>query len=412
MRILLADDERLVRLSIRSMIEELYDDSLIEEPVIREVTNGRELEAALSSFSPHLAFVDIQMPGPSGLDVIEKTAPEHPGTAWVLLTGFAEFPYAKRAIELGVLEYLVKPASSGDLLKVIQQAQKIVGERSETSALITSAKLSSLLHQTTSSEFDLWFAPRVFLGGLLLPTKNSYENNPAAEEEPSSLSHVQTEVGTLLSAFNFSHGGKGVSAVQLLSDEGNIIIALSLQKASSRAAQEFFSSLEEALSVYLRKLTTPELTLSWHPLPSVSTAQEFLDTLLASEQELMGERDLFRPSPSRHAGSSAKRDEQVEKALTLVQEKFSEEVGLAQIADTLGVNANYLSGEFKRYTGVNFTEYITSLRMEKAQELLKQPGMSVKQAAQELGYMSSRYFSKLFTQTYGQKPSDFIEYNR
>ena len=52
---------------------------------------------------------------------------------------------------------------------------------------------------------------------------------------------------------------------------------------------------------------------------------------------------------------------------------YKSDIGLAQVADELGLTPNYLSSEFKAYTGVNFTDYITRLRMNSACELLKTP---------------------------------------
>ncbi len=408
MRILLADDERLVRASIRSMIEELTQKGLIQQPLIEEAANGNELEEKLTSFSPHLAFVDIKMPGRSGLDVIEEVSRSSSRVSWVLLTGFAEFPYAKRAIELGVLEYLVKPASSEDLLKVIELSEQQGRERARTSSLIAMNKLSSIFRKTTSQEFDPWFSSRTFSGGVLVNLRDPGGEGMLSEDERSQVRDLHRRFASLLEAFSYEHYPEGIVAGQIISDAGNPVAALCTMEASRSESPHSCDALQVMIEDFLHDYSE----WKWLSVSCDASAEEFADRILEEEQdagkEISGTKDL----PMNTNGHSAKRNEQVERALRLVHTEFTQEVGLAQIADELGLTPNYLSGEFKRYTGVNFTEYITKLRMDKAAELLKKPGMSVKQAAQELGYVSSRYFSKLFTQTYGVKPSDFIDSNR
>jgi len=111
MRLLIVDDERPARFVLRSMLEELG----FEPGSLAEAASGAELVEASSSLRPACAFVDVRMPGLDGLAAIEAAAPASPGTAWVLVSGFAEFEYARTAIRLGVHEYLLKPVRPEEL---------------------------------------------------------------------------------------------------------------------------------------------------------------------------------------------------------------------------------------------------------------------------------------------------------
>src|SRR6056297_884731 len=104
MRILIADDEHLARLTLRSMIEDLHPNYSIQE-----VSNGKDLISLALSFRPHIAFVDIQMPKYTGLEAIKHLKDELPLTQWIILTGYAQFDFAKEALSIGVREYLLKP---------------------------------------------------------------------------------------------------------------------------------------------------------------------------------------------------------------------------------------------------------------------------------------------------------------
>ena len=111
MRILVADDERPARYVLRSMLEEL---GFPAESVV-EAADGSELVAAARERRPDAAFVDVKMPGMDGLAAIGAAAPECAGTAWVVVSSYAEFDYARTALRLGVTEYLLKPVRPEEL---------------------------------------------------------------------------------------------------------------------------------------------------------------------------------------------------------------------------------------------------------------------------------------------------------
>lgn len=105
MRVLVADDEKLSRVSLISMLEESERDISIAG----EATNGEDLLNALSKMQPDVAFVDIRMPKMNGLEAIERGRKLSPHTQWVILSGFSEFDYARKALSLGAFMYLLKP---------------------------------------------------------------------------------------------------------------------------------------------------------------------------------------------------------------------------------------------------------------------------------------------------------------
>ncbi|WP_239614783.1 response regulator transcription factor [Cohnella mopanensis] len=118
MNVILADDERLVRSSLRSMLEEMN----IPIQVVGEAGNGDELLQLLQTSSPDLIFVDIRMPRMDGLEAIRQGKPYAPDASWVIVTGFSEFNYAQEAVRLGASNYLLKPAEPEELEKCVRKA--------------------------------------------------------------------------------------------------------------------------------------------------------------------------------------------------------------------------------------------------------------------------------------------------
>lgn len=104
-----------------------------------------------------------------------------------------------------------------------------------------------------------------------------------------------------------------------------------------------------------------------------------------------------------NAGSSW----EVKKALSYIDEKFAENLGLATVADYVGLSPNYLSQMFKRSTGKTFLEHLTHCRLKEAKKLLKQPGLNIAEVSFRVGYDNQRYFSQVFIKQEGMTPSEY-----
>jgi response regulator NasT len=115
LRILIADDEPLIRLDLKNMLESLgYE-------VIAEAGDGVSAVEAARTLKPDVAILDIKMPGMDGIDAAnilnsEKIAPV------VLVTAYSDMDLINRAKEAGVFAYLVKPFRESDLRPAIEVA--------------------------------------------------------------------------------------------------------------------------------------------------------------------------------------------------------------------------------------------------------------------------------------------------
>ena len=101
--VLIADDEPAARRGVRQLLA-----AFPEFAVVGECRNGAEVLATLDVVKPHVVFLDVQMPGIDGFEVIRRRTPERM-PAVVFLTAYDQF--AIRAFEAQALDYLVKPVS-------------------------------------------------------------------------------------------------------------------------------------------------------------------------------------------------------------------------------------------------------------------------------------------------------------
>jgi len=133
-RAIIADDEPLARRGIRQMLAQ-YDDIV----VVAETRNGRESVRALREIKPDLVFLDVEMPGLDGFEVLRTTSTNNM-PAIIFVTAHDEF--AVRAFDVNALDYLLKPLRQERL----EQALDRVRERCRSAkAFGVSQRLSSLL---------------------------------------------------------------------------------------------------------------------------------------------------------------------------------------------------------------------------------------------------------------------------
>lgn len=90
-----------------------------------------------------------------------------------------------------------------------------------------------------------------------------------------------------------------------------------------------------------------------------------------------------------------------------IEENFDKPLTLENAAEKVNLTPNYVSTIFKKETGVSFLEYLTSVRLDKATEMLRKSDMSMSEIAEAVGYSDVKHFSKLCKKTLGMKPSEY-----
>jgi len=114
-RVLLADDEHLIRSGFAALLR-LEDD--VE--VVAEAASGDEALAMAQHHRPDVAVLDLQMPGPDGIAVAERLRELVPGCAAVIVTSYGRPGYLKRALGAGVRGFLPKTVSASVLATVVR----------------------------------------------------------------------------------------------------------------------------------------------------------------------------------------------------------------------------------------------------------------------------------------------------
>ena len=119
-KLMIADDERIIREKISSLINwKAYDIQLVGL-----CKNGLEAYDTILDESPDIVLTDIRMPGMNGLELIQKISETDLDTKFIILSGYSEFEYAKQAMKYGVKHYLLKPCNEQQIIESIADPAK------------------------------------------------------------------------------------------------------------------------------------------------------------------------------------------------------------------------------------------------------------------------------------------------
>lgn len=124
-KVLVAEDELIERKVLCKSLKKHLGDFCD----IYESRNGREAIAIVEKESPQIAILDIEMPGVNGLEVATRIRELGLNCAIIFVTGFDSFAYAKHAITVRAIEYLLKPYNERELIDAVEEAMQAVSHQ-------------------------------------------------------------------------------------------------------------------------------------------------------------------------------------------------------------------------------------------------------------------------------------------
>lgn len=453
MNILIVDDEPLIHISIEKLLQ-----TCSESDVIFHAYNGHQMLDLLAAHAFALAYVDIKMPGPSGLEALKLAREISPFTSYYIMTGFDEFEYAKQAIRLKVDDYLMKPLDLATIRETLSAARLHLEAKQEHRKNLFRNWLESTLNRRESSFYEC----TGYYCGLLLVNVDSASISPECIQEPffkydDHIVSIFTEDGLLLLCFSekfeeiqeiFHH----LSAVSY--PQGITCFASSITKepADLRNALDILTRhccLRVILGVehfyHLKPLqhATPvqlEFCRSCTGLKHAYEAKDytafsnqadlvcrlyqkhgelqkynrqflaFLSQILPQQESWPADADSLKEALQQVAKellTVPSTDSRVQPIIRFIQEHYRENLSTAELSERFGLSANYISNLLKNTLGIRYNDYVTQLRLNHAKELLVSTHMSVKDITTECGYFSQSHFTRLFLEHTGCTPSEY-----
>lgn len=393
-KLLIADDEPRIRSGLRKSLS--WEAKGIE--VAAEAENGLEALEIARSIRPDLMFVDIHMPFLNGLDLIERLKTELPECLVIVISGHDEFAFAQRAVRLNVFDYVLKPVQKAELDAVVDKAvadlQKERVEQKHVEWMSSKLESSSMVLR---EEFM-----RNWLTGLLSPQK-------IEEERAFFHLHYQGKIGLMLvkplgkitlNAPNkiwdpplLEFAVKNVLSEMLQAAPSTVVFSLSKGVICAVTPvndmsrwMSFQPELEKAITSYLGVSTLSVQAVVDHieelPLQTVSLQAELNDANSLTPIVMMTKKYLETYY-------------------------YKEDLSLSEVADSMNVNANYLSKLLKKELGKSFVDCLTDIRIKKAIQYLNDPTSKMYEIAEKVGYHTQHYFSHTFKKMTGFSPMEY-----
>jgi DNA-binding LytR/AlgR family response regulator len=147
---IIAEDETLLRTALRDLLARVWP----ELEVVAECDDGASALEAISEHRPTIAFLDIRMPGLSGLEVAEAATEASPETQIVFTTAYDQ--YAVDAFERGAVDYLLKPITEARLTATMQRLQTRATPRAADAAALSQLLREVMLQPGSRGEPLTW----------------------------------------------------------------------------------------------------------------------------------------------------------------------------------------------------------------------------------------------------------------
>lgn len=447
-RILIADDEDLERAALRFIIN---GSGLEPEFLIEEARNGHEALELGKAGHYDAIFLDVKMPGLDGLGAAEALRKAGILAPIVIISAFDTFEYAQKAIRQGVYEYLLKPASSDEVLSALKRSLEA---NREPESLSRKREESITAISEAARKLESTMIAQMKAGGLDAATFREYENLASLKDLSRSVIvfRLRAASGMAASSTERVYADIAVTAASKIAvprcrkiiafaDEGiGFIFLFGIEPGTAPSDDAPPGSVETK---------KPELTSRgfqknlrgdplwpiiegagrklWDSAPCIllcglaGPSREDADILFARAME--GSRLASSDFPAVRLAAIPRKGEgglmQMSeadasqrslgmKALDYIKSGYSRELSLVSAADSLGVNPFHLSHVISKELGIGFSELLGRVRINRAKELMAGGG-SIKEASYLVGFSDQAYFTRVFKKFEGQNPKQFIQ---
>ncbi len=394
-RTLVADDEPMIRRGIVSFLK-AYDDF----EVVAEAEDGEMALEKAKSMVIDVFFVDINMPFLNGLDFIKELKKLYPQALVVIITGYDLFEYARKAVGLGVFDYVLKPLMEDPFDELIGRIRAALSKRSG---------------EEMEKKYLEWARDKMNESRQLLVTelvKKIIDGKLSEDEIEQECGYLKLDIPAQYSLILVRVDTRPSEELSSSWNEDLLFFV------SENIALEMFASLalesrcrDESGNLVLITEYIPSNVLEEKKSECINYISGILPVKCVIEtgsgSGIGTIAGTYQETLSRTSGNNGF-STIMESVLELMQENYSrEEFSLQEAADKVGLSVAYLSRVFRKEAGCTFVDYLTSLRMRKASLLLQDEEIKIYEVAEKVGYTSQQYFSLVFKKKYGVSPIDY-----
>lgn len=456
MNVLLVDDE----VAVLNHLAQAINWQSLGLQVCASAANGIEALEYINHHPVDLLITDIRMPGMDGLELCRRIRRTNAAMQIILLTGYADFEYARQAVGLQVYDYCLKPIDAAKLSQTLAGAVRgsFRGSPARADALLDRIGAGDTqAARDTFQELGIEGDAVYLAGSAGLPDLGRELDADLScrvgvhKYLYFSARPLSREAAMRVVAFAKERCGIGLPprpvSYDALADAIDDVLAMALQSfidgapslceqlADGPLTQELFGQFEQrkndaaALKAWLRELAQANCSMLFNvrsafrllsmaaACPAVREHSEGEIFLYGFEQmaaDYARFSDLLNELADSILVADAKKEAPVsgtDSFLAIIKylnSHYTQDVPLKDVAAQFHLNASYVSQLIKAETGQTYTQYVTQLRIDKAKELLRTTNLSLAQVSEAVGFNDYFYFIKKFKREVGVTPGKFM----
>lgn len=453
-RVLLVDDEENAIKSLQLSVPWAQ----LNLTVSATAQSAQEAFSLLHRLQIDIIVTDICMPDIDGLSLCAQLLAEDARLQVIVVSGFAEFAYAKKCIDMGVKGYCLKPIETSEMMMCLNQSilaldriENVLQEDfvnslemqdtpamchylqthglsaehyftavsigSPTAFMLTQNVVSVRLGKTIFAYFcdaPIRFSTEeIFSDSDIIYGIGMCENACSCSGFKNNVSHCMicayqffiTGTSGIWNNVPDYFGKKIVTELTSYLHHNNMeqFIEL-LQSIAVRNRNQMFN-VNSAYSLYNTVLALPEMEeysgdLSFYSFGQLvaeyGTFRNMLKKLIMMLSESGGTQDTSSASPA-----------VILTVLQYINANYAKDISLQTMADEIHLNRNYIGQLFKREIGYSYSKYLTELRVQKAKEMLLRSDLQIADVCDATGFNDYFYFIKVFKKETGCTPSQF-----
>lgn len=345
-RLVVIDDEYIVVEGIKAIIRR----EKLECEVAGFAYDGISALTVIREQKPDIVITDIRIPGLDGLSLIEEAKEILPETSFIVISGYTEFEYARKALSLGVRSYIDKPVT----IEKVKEAIALIDEE---------------------NEFRKQARKR-------LKTIENFRNRQDERTRKMILAVVNENPAILR-----DEAGQAFMEMQ------------EFYETEEEYRQESFKTVCMITEVFAeqKREKARKYAVVWKDVEDRKSLPDITDYMMEAVNRIADFMEVEK------VGSNHKT---VNQLLEYIEKNYARDIGLNELAEQVNLNPAYLSILFKEEVGTSYVKYLTSLRVGKAKELLDK-GYKVIEVSEMVGYSNYRYFCDIFKKLTGKTPNEY-----
>ena len=415
-KVLLVDDEYMITEGLKRLIP--FDKWDME--VVATANHADDALDYVREHSVDIVISDVNMPDKTGLEMIGEMKELLPNAYYILLSGYQEFDYVKKALNLNVVDYLVKPVDKVELERLLEKIASQLGEKSHEPEILSqqldeeefkthlSQKENGWIglskekqgnfvipYYVLGQDWQIVLADQEFEGLLVMPFEAPYQANfeKWKRDVEKTLFYGSVNLDQSESLFSYYEPIYRViiqGNLQQIIDELTLLEKIVLENTPRVSiTKQLFTQFVMDVFHLFEHLKADDMTDIVKNIHAITT---FEDLVAYTKETLTSFFGQYRMN------------ENVVSVLEVIGRDYKKELSLKDISKDLFINPVYLGQLIKKETNSTFAELLNKQRIKAAQQLLLSTNDSIEDVCYTVGYSNVGYFYKVFRKLCGKSP--------